>query len=136
MKKVLFVCLGNIARSQMAEAYYNYFTDSIAASSAGVLDFTPTKYGHPVKEVIQVMKEDNISVAQKKVKVITEKMIEDNDKIFIMCRKEECPHFLLKSNKIAFWDVEDPFDTDLNNFRKTRDKIKAKIKKLIKGIEF
>lgn len=119
----------------MAEAYYNHFADSNTASSAGVLDFTPIKYGHPIKEVVRVMKEDNISVAKKKVKVITEKMIEDNDKIFVMCRKEECPQFLLKSNKVTFWDVGDPFDTDLDNFRKIRDKIKTKVEKLIKGTE-
>ena len=58
--KILFVCAGNVARSQMAEAYYNSFTNSNNGSSAGVLDFTPLKYSHPAEEVIQAMKEDGI----------------------------------------------------------------------------
>ena len=68
MKKILFICAGNVARSQMAEAFYNYFTDSLDAISAGVLDFTPAKYGHPIPEVVEVMQEEGIDVSQKKSK--------------------------------------------------------------------
>lgn len=125
--KTLFICWGNIARSQMAEAYYNHFTNSSDAFSAGILDFTPAKYGHPIKEVIQVMKEDDIDVSNKKVKVITEEMVKNTDRIFVMCRKEKCPEFLLNSDKITFWNISDPFDTDLDNFRKIRDMVKSKV---------
>lgn len=127
MKKILFVCLGNIARSQMAEAYYNHLTSSSNAFSAGILDFTPAKYGHPIKEVVQVMKEDGVDISQKKVKTITEEMVKDSNRIFVMCKKEECPKFLLDSDKITFWDVGDPFDTSLDNFRKIRDIVKSKV---------
>ena len=127
MEKILFICLGNIARSQMAEAYHNHFTKSDSASSAGISDFTPVKYGHPLKEVVQVMREEDIDVAQKKVKTVTEEMVKKSDRVFVMCKKEECPGFLLDYNKVTFWDVGDPFQTDLDNFRKIRDKIKAKV---------
>ena len=132
--KILFVCRGNVARSQMAEAYYNFFTKSGDASSAGVLDFTPVKYGHSVKEVIQVMKEDGIDISQQNVKFITEEMVKASDRIFAMCKKEECPQFLLNSNKITFWNIDDPYDTSLENHRKIRDEVKEHVQLLIKEI--
>ena len=42
--KVLFVCRGNVGRSQMAEAYYNFFTKSNMATSAGTDPTTPARY--------------------------------------------------------------------------------------------
>lgn len=111
----------------MAEAYYNQFTNSSDASSAGVLDFTPAKYGRPTKEIIQVMEEEGIDVSQKKVKLITEEMVAQSDRVFVMCEKKECPDFLLSSDKVIFWNVSDPHDTGINNIRKTRDIVKSKV---------
>lgn len=125
--KILFVCLGNVARSQIAEAYYNYFTKSNDTISAGLLDFTPAKYVHPVEEVVQIMKEEGIDVSKNKVKFITKEMVENSDKIFAMCKKEECPDFLLNSNKVTFWEIDDPYDTSLDNHKKIRDEIKSKV---------
>lgn len=130
--KILFVCLGNVARSQMAEAYYNHFTNSDNAFSAGVLDFTPAKYGHPIKEVVDVMDEDGIDVSKQNVDYINEEMVKNSEKIFVMCKEEECPDFLLKSGKVTFWKIEDPFGSSKDNFRKIRDKIKENVQKLIK----
>jgi arsenate reductase len=124
--KILFVCLGNIARSQMAEGYYNHFTNSGNASSAGVSRITPTGYAHPIKEVVQVMKEEGIDVSKNRVKSITKEMLEDNDKIFILCKRQKCPKFLLNSDKAVFLEVIDPFHTNLDNFRRVRDLIKEK----------
>ena len=115
----------------MAEAYYNHFTNSNASFSAGVSDYTPMKYGNPIKEVIQVMQEDGIDISKKEVKFVNEEMARNSDRIFVMCKKEECPDFLLNPEKVIFWDIADPFDTDLENFRKIRDEIKAKIRKLL-----
>jgi protein-tyrosine-phosphatase len=130
--KILFVCRGNVSRSQMAEAYYNSFTKSSDASSAGTLDFTPLKYPHPAEETVQVMKEDGIDISQKIVKFITKEMVDNADKIFVMCKKEECPEFLLNSNKITFWDIDDPYDTNIETHRRIRDEIKERVGQLIR----
>lgn len=131
MKKIIFICKGNVARSQMAEAYYNIFTKSKNASSAGTLDYTPEKYGTPIKEVVQVMEEEKISLADHFVKTVTEEMVNNNNHIFVLCKKEECPDFLKNSKKVIYWNVKDPFETDLNNFRRIRDLIKDKVISII-----
>lgn len=132
--KILFICRGNVARSQIAEAYYNHFIKSDDASSAGILNFTPLKYDHPVEEVVKVMKEDGIDISQQIVKSLTEEMVNKADRIFVICERKECPEFLLNSNKISFWDIDDPCDTSLENHRKIRDEIKKQVKQLIKEL--
>jgi arsenate reductase len=129
--KVLFICQGNVARSQMAEGYYNHFTKTNDATSAGVSDTAYKKYPRPVDEVVQVMTEEGIDVSEKKVKKLTQEMVDNAEKIFVLCDKEMCPAFLLDSSKVTFWPIEDPYETSVDNFRKIRDLIKSKIKSII-----
>ncbi|MEK7605341.1 MAG: low molecular weight phosphatase family protein [Patescibacteria group bacterium] len=131
MKKILFICAGNVARSQMAEAFYNYFTDSLDAISAGVLDFTPAKYGHPIPEVVEVMQEEGIDVSQKKVKTVTAGMVKTVDDIYVLCPEEKVPEFVTDRGSVIYWEIKDPFDSSTENFRMIRDVIKEKVKKII-----
>ena len=77
------------------------------------------------------MGEDGIETSEKIVKSVTEEMADNADKIFIMCPKERWPQFLLDSNKITFWDIDDPYDTSIENHRRVRDEIKGKVRQLI-----
>lgn len=131
MVKILFVCSGNVGRSQMAEAYYNHFTHSNDASSAGTNPETPKKYPKMPDELVALMNEDNINIAYQKVRLINEGMIKNNDKIIVMCEKEACPMFLLNSKKTSFWDVEDPYKKSMDEMRKIRNIIKTKILSII-----
>lgn len=70
IEKILFVCYGNVGRSQMAEAYYNHFTKSTKVISAGTDPTTSARYSKPSLEIIKVMKEEGIDISKNKVKMI------------------------------------------------------------------
>ena len=127
MPKILFICLGNVARSQMAEAFYNHFTKTRDATSAGILDFTPLKYPVLPDEVVTVMQEEGIDVSKGKVKTYTKEMIENAENIYVLCRKDECPAIIAESRKATFWSIEDPYGMGMDDIRKIRDQIKQKI---------
>lgn len=131
MAKILFVCSGNVARSQMAEAFYNHFTKSNDAYSAGTNPKTPILYQRMPDELCQLMSEEGIDVSKHKVKTIDEQFVENAECIFVMCERECCPDFLKNSNKVTYWEIEDPYEMTLDEMRKIRDKIKVNVKSIL-----
>ncbi len=127
LKKLLFVCVQNAGRSQMAEAFAKtYSGGKFEAVSAGTM---PAKEVNPV--VVQVMREKGIDLSANKPKLITSQMVQDADMIIVMgCSAEGfCPAPLL--NKVIDWGIEDPKGKPIEKVREIRDKIERKVRMLI-----
>jgi len=125
--KVLFVCVENAGRSQMAEAFAKiYGKGRVKAESAGTM---------PAKEissvVVQVMREKGIDLSANKPKLVTSQMVQEADRIIVMgCSAEGfCPAPLL--NKVVDWGIEDPKDKPIEKVREIRDEIERKARNLI-----
>lgn len=131
-EKILFACVGNSCRSQIAEAWARKLADfPIEISSAG------TKPASKVSsKAIEVMKEAGIDISDKKPKLLTPNMVDKNTHFISMgCGVEEsCSVPLFKKN-IEDWGLEDPIGKDLEFFRETRDIIKVKVQDLLKRIK-
>lgn len=131
MKKVLFVCVENAGRSQMAVAFAKkYGRGKLEAESAGTMPANEVK---PV--VVQVMQEKGIDLSANKPKLITNEMVKEADMIIVMgCSAQGfCPAPLL--NKVFDWGIEDPKDKPIEKVREIRDEIETRVKKLIEDIE-
>jgi protein-tyrosine-phosphatase len=127
LKKLLFVCVENAGRSQMAEAFAkDYGKGKVEARSAGTM---PAKEVNPV--VVQVMREKWIDLSPNKPKLITNQVVLEADKIIVMgCSAEGfCPAPLL--SKVIDWGIEDPKDKPIEKVREIRDEIEGRVKKLI-----
>jgi protein-tyrosine-phosphatase len=127
MAKILFICSGNVARSQMAEEYYNHLTNSKDASSAGTNPKTPKDYPEIPHEIVMLMREEDIDLRDHKVKLVDELMIRNCKRIYVMREKEEYPDEILDSGKTVVWDVKDPHKRTLDEMREIRDTIKAQV---------
>lgn len=127
MKKVLFVCVENAGRSQMAEAFAKHYgKGKIEALSVGTM---PSKEVNPL--VVQVMREKGIDISRNKPKLIDTQMVQEADTIIVMgCdARGFCPAPLLK--KVIDWELEDPKDKPVDKIREIRDEIERRVKKLI-----
>ena len=127
MKKILFVCVENAGRSQMAEAFAKVYGNArIEAISAGTM---PAEEVNPV--AVQVMREKGIDLSPNKPKLITNQMVQEADTIIVMgCSAEGfCPAPLL--NKVVDWEIEDPKGKPIEKVREIRDEIERKVKTLL-----
>lgn len=131
MEKILFVCVENAGRSQMAEAFANHYgKGKLVASSAGVM---LAESINPV--VVEAMKEKGIDISMNKPKLLTTKMAEESDKIITMgCSVEKfCPAPLLKN--VIDWGLEDPKGKTIEKVRQIRNEIEKRVLKLISELQ-
>ena len=130
-KDVLFVCVENAGRSQMAEAFFRKFTkDEFNVISAGTI---PSTKLNPI--VVQVMEEIGIDMTEQSPKTISNSMIDDSFKTVNMgCMdKESCPSLFVKD--VIDWNIPDPKEKTIEEVRKIRDQIKSEVLNLIKLID-
>lgn len=136
-KTVLFLCVHNTFRSQMAEAYFNKFAKEKGirwrAKSAGFLEAEKIN-----EKAIILMEEEGIDISDKKPKLKTDKMIKSADKIIVVCK--ECQELglcaiLPKNKDIEHWQLDNPANMELDQAKKIRDKVKEKTLNLIEKLK-
>lgn len=135
--KLLFICLANVGRSQMAEAIFNSLSKDHVASSAGL---NPPKHWEgeklsKTKFVASCMIEIGIDVSEKISKRLTESMVKDSDLVIVVGEKQGWSSFLSNFNQLNYWDVVDPGDGDIYLHRAVRDQIRDKVVELIGELE-
>jgi protein-tyrosine-phosphatase len=130
MKKILFVCVENAGRSQMAETFFRkYASDKFHVTSAG------TKPSSNVNQVVaQVMKEVGIDIENNTPKFLSNDMLNDSIAVSMGCiDKESCPTLFVKD--ILDWNISDPKGKSIDEVRKIRDQIEIKVKELVKNLK-
>ncbi len=128
---ILFVCVENAGRSQMAEAFFRkYASEKFNVISAGT---APLSQLNPL--VVKVMNEIGIDLYDQKPKLLSNSMIEHSFRTVNMgCMdKESCPALFVKD--VIDWNVSDPKNKSLDDVRKIRDEIKNNVLNLIKSFE-
>jgi arsenate reductase len=125
MKTVLFICVHNSGRSQMAEAFFNRMAKGKArAISAGS---QPADGVNPV--AVEAMREVGIDISKNKPKLLTLEMMDGIEKAITMGCEETCPVTTVPTED---WGLEDPKDKPIAEVRKIRDEIKMRVENLLK----
>ena len=128
-KTVLFVCVQNAGRSQMAEGFFRkYAPKDYETISAGTV---PTSHINPIAVI--VMKEVGIDISKQKPKDLTEDMMRNATAIINMgCMDDKfCPALFVA--KVIDWNIEDPKDKPIEKVREIRDEIERRVMEIIES---
>ncbi|MFH1684611.1 MAG: arsenate reductase ArsC [Candidatus Margulisiibacteriota bacterium] len=128
-QKVLFVCMGNAIRSQIAEAFAKQLGGhKVEAYSAGVI---PPKVIDP--KTVEVMKELEIDLSQAKPKGFFDLIQQEFEYVVALAPNLLCP-FYPKKEKL-YWRIKDPRGKPIKDFRQARDEIRSLVKEFIEKIQ-
>lgn len=126
----LFICNGNVARSQEAEVFFNAnrTNEADTAQSAGI----NVKIGKSIDPlVVEVMNEVGFDLSHAERKFVNEEMVESADKIVSFKSIEELPDYLQAREDIELWEVPDPQHQSIEFHRTVRDDIAARVLALV-----
>jgi arsenate reductase (thioredoxin) len=122
---VLFVCVHNAGRSQMAAAYLTHIAgDRIEVRSAGS---APADTVNPA--VVEAMAEEGIDISAEVPKVLTVDAVRESDVVITMGCGDACPVF--PGKRYEDWVLEDPAGQGVDSVRPIRDEIRARIESLV-----
>ena len=126
MFKVIFACVHNAGRSQMAAAFFNHLVDPTRAQavSAGT---DPGPRVHP--EVLAAMQEVGIDLSAARPQKLTEELARDAQLLITMGCGDQCPH--VSGLRRHDWPLRDPKNQPIEEVRIIRDEIRTRVLRLL-----
>ncbi len=123
--EVLFVCVHNAGRSQMAAALLDHYAEGrVVVRSAGS---APAAHVNPA--VVEVMHELGLDLSQELPKPLTTGSVQEADVVVTMGCGDACPVF--PGKRYLDWELEDPAGKDVDSVRRIRDDIDVRIQTLL-----
>jgi arsenate reductase (thioredoxin) len=129
MARVLFVCLHNAGRSQISEALFERAAGG--RHSAGSAGTTPGERVHP--EVVEVMRELGIDLAERRPRRLTRELAEAADVVVTMGCGDDCPY--VPGKRYLDWELPDPKGRPLAAVRAIRDEIAGRVRALVEEVD-
>ncbi len=133
--KILFVCRGNVGRSQMAEGLYHLLgNQDNNVSSVGTKLSGPEEpiINLDAENVIAIIKDEGADISTATRKQLTQAMVDSADQIyFLRDENDPFPDNLKNNPKVTIWEVQNPKGTDLETLRKIMNDIKSLIKTIV-----
>ena len=125
---VLFVCVHNAGRSQMAAGWLQHLAgDRIEVLSAG---------SAPADQInlvaVEAMAEEGVDITGEQPKILTTEAVQESDVVITMGCGDECPYF--PGKRYEDWKLEDPAGQGIESVRPIRDEIRARVEALIASL--
>ena len=131
--KILFICRANVGRSQVAEAFYNFLVSGNTAKSAGyAVNEKEGQSLHPF--IIQGMKERGFDLTNNTRKQLTQTMLDENDMVVALFKKDEAPDWLARVLKVEYWYIADPSGKPMDDHRIMINEVNQRVNDFVRRI--
>ena len=129
-QRIVFACVHNAGRSQMAAEFFNSLADPQCAhaTSAGT---SPVDCVHP--EVVSVMREVGVDLSSRRPQRLTEDLARGADLLITMGCGDTCPY--VPGKRYEDWELEDPAGQGLDAVRPIRDEIERRVRTLLASLD-
>lgn len=125
---VMFVCVHNAGRSQMAAGYLRHLAgDAVEVRSAGSI---PAQQINPI--AVEAMQEDGIDITAEQPKLLSDDAVQASDVVITMGCGDACPFY--PGKRYEDWKLDDPAGQGIDAVRTIRDDIKARVVVLIESL--
>ena len=125
---VLFVCVHNAGRSQMAAGYLRELGgDRVTVLSAGS---EPAEHVNPV--AVEAMAEEGIDIGAAQPAVLTAESVQESDVVITMGCGDACPYY--PGKRYEDWDLDDPAGQGIDKVREIRDEIRIRVEALLRDL--
>ena len=131
MATVLFVCLHNAGRSQMSQALFERAAGGRHAALSAGSEADPAGRVHP--EVVEVMRELGIDLADRTPQPLTTELAEAADVVVTMGCGDACPY--IPGRRYLDWELPDPKGRPVAEVRATRDDIARRVERLVSELD-
>ena len=126
---VLFVCIHNAGRSQMAAGWLRHLAgDAVEVRSAGS---EPADHVNP--SAVEAMAEEGIDITAETPKILTTEAVKESDVVITMGCGDTCPIF--PGKRYEDWELDDPAGKGVESVRPIRDEIRARILDLLASLD-
>jgi protein-tyrosine-phosphatase len=131
MATVLFVCLHNAGRSQMSAALFERAAGGRHRALSAGSEADPEGHVHP--QVVDVMRELEIDVSDRRPQRLTRELAEQADVVVTMGCGDACPY--IPGKRYLDWELEDPKGRPVDEVRTTRDDIARRVADLVAELD-
>ena len=141
--KVLFVCDGNVYRSQVAQACFDNLSQHDSESAGLRVDKWMAVLNLPSKKVKDapfirsighIKRAFGVDISEKERKQLTPEMVDEAELVIVIAEKSGWPDYLNEGEKVVFWDIPDPYEHDDDFASNVFRQIQNRVEKLVEAI--
>jgi protein-tyrosine-phosphatase len=141
--KVLFICFANVARSQIAEAYFKTLSQHDYDSAGVAVDYLIEQGNLPSRKLKDVpyqrpidyiKREFGLDISEKERQQLVPEMLKKADLAIVIVEKERWPDYLKENGKVIFWDIPDPFGQTDDFANELYSHVQQRVKELVAKI--